>query len=321
LALSGCVVFANARTSLAASGNDLIAAFSSADGKRSTIKTSQQGDGPTKVTLRGEYYDGRSFLRAVFAGLTMSEPTSSAFDVDLDVKVSTFAGFNDEALHDVALRLSGKDGEIVEFALSGELGLADLRGELRRGPEGRLTVCLETDDAGAFFRFINVYPRVERGRAWIAMDVPTPNRATLDGVLDVHDFIINSETALKPFAMMPKTQPGPEELFSLSHLRFGFKLSSDQIVVDDGIVIGPSLGATATGKINFVKNDVKLGGTMIPFFALDQGILPSSPTPAPEGMFSLSYRIEGQIEAPVMSINPAGPLAPGLLRKLFLSEK
>ena len=59
---------------------------------------------------------------------------------------------------------------------------------------------------------------------------------------------------------------------------------------------------------------------MIPFFALDQGILPSSPTPAPEGMFSLSYRIEGQIEAPVMSINPAGPLAPGLLRKLFLSS-
>jgi hypothetical protein len=128
LALSGCVVFANARTSLAAWGNDLIAAFSSTDGKRSTIKTSQQGDGPTKVTLRGEYYDGRSFLRAVFAGLTMSEPTSSAFDVDLDVKVSTFAGFNDEALHDVALRLSGKDGEIVEFALSGELGLAVIFG-------------------------------------------------------------------------------------------------------------------------------------------------------------------------------------------------
>jgi hypothetical protein len=50
-------------------------------------------------------------------------------------------------------------------------------------------VCLETDDAGAFFRFINVYPRVERGRAWIAMDVPTPNRATLDGVVDVHDFM------------------------------------------------------------------------------------------------------------------------------------
>ena len=145
LALSGCVVFANARTSLAASGNDLIAAFSSADGKRSTIKTSQQGDGPTKVTLRGEYYDGRPFLRAVFAGLTMSEPISSAFDVDLDVKVSTFAGFNDEALHDVELRLSEKRGEIVEFALSAKLGLADLRGELRRGPEGRLTVYLETD--------------------------------------------------------------------------------------------------------------------------------------------------------------------------------
>jgi hypothetical protein len=69
--------------------------------------------------------------------------------------------------------------------------------------------------------------------------------------------------------MMPKTQPGPKDLLSLSHLRFRFKLSSDQIVVDDGIVIGPSLGATATGKINFVKNDVKLGGTMIPFFALD----------------------------------------------------
>ena len=317
LALSGCVVFPNARTSLAASGNDLIAAFSSADGKRSTIKTSQQGDGPTKVTLRGEYYDGRPFLRAVFAGLTMSEPISSAFDVDLDVKVSTFAGFNDEALHDVELRLSEKRGEIVEFALSAKLGLADLRAELRRGTEGRLTVYLETDDAGAFLRFTSVYQGMERGRAWIAMDVPTPNRVTLDGVLDVHDFIINSATALKPFAMMPKTQPGPEDLLSLSHLRFGFKLSSDQVVVDDGIVIGPSLGATATGKINFVKDDVKLGGAMIRLFTLDQGIPPSSPTPPPEGMFCLSYRIEGQIEAPVMSINPAGPLAPGLLRKLF----
>jgi hypothetical protein len=177
-------------------------------------------------------------------------------------------------------------------------------------------IYVESDDAGALFRFVDVYQRVEKGQARIAVDAPMPNQGGRDGNIDARDFNIVGEPAYKPFAAAPKTKPGAAEILKVSRLRFGFKLSSDQIVVHDGTVVGPLMGATIEGKIDFAKNDVKVRGAVIPLF-MDQGPLLITPLPPAEGVISASYEISGPIAAPVVRIDPAGPFAPGLLRKLF----
>src|SRR5260221_5645683 len=76
-------------------------------------------------------------------------------DIDVDVKLGTVLGFNGETLRGLDLRVSRRSGVITSLALNAKLGRdAPLIGEGRaRGNNGRQFVVVETNDAGAFFRF------------------------------------------------------------------------------------------------------------------------------------------------------------------------
>jgi hypothetical protein len=320
VALAACFAIANAAAGEAKTVSGLIAAFTRVDSDHNTIEMTAEPDGRTKVVIRGDYYDGRPLLSALFAAFTANDPAISAFDIDIDLKVGTFAGFADEALHDVELRISGKGDALTAFALSGTLGVAELRGELRSGREGERQIYLVTGDAGAFFRFFNLYRRVEGGQGWIALELPSAKQAVATGVLEAHGFKIRGEQLLHPLVMAGATEPSPDEVAVVSRLRLDFKLFADRVAVNEGIVIGPLIGATTDGVVNFADDDVKLRGTMIPLFASDQNTLMPSTPRRPEGLFALSYQIWGRMSAPILRINPFGPLAPGLLRKLFVPD-
>ena len=67
-----------------------------------------------------------------------------------------------------------------------------MRGATQGG--GKPVVYLETNDAGALFRFTDTYPRMIGGQMWVAMDPPTLDHAPQDGVLNVRDFSIRGES-------------------------------------------------------------------------------------------------------------------------------
>ena len=134
-ALCRCIAPGADRVSLAAPRDELIAALSVADGDQCSIQTTQEPKGRTKVVVRGDHFDGRRFLRVIFAELTEVDSNSSAFDIDLDMKLTTLTGFNGQALHDVTLKFAGR--EMLEFGLPSKLDRADFLGELGSGRDGR----------------------------------------------------------------------------------------------------------------------------------------------------------------------------------------
>jgi hypothetical protein len=83
--LCACVAIAGDRTTAAAPVDGLIAALTVADSDRSSIETAREPDGRMKVVLRGDFYDGRRFLKAIFAGLSANDPTGSVSDINLDI--------------------------------------------------------------------------------------------------------------------------------------------------------------------------------------------------------------------------------------------
>jgi hypothetical protein len=317
-ALCACVVIAGDRTSTAAPVDALIQVFAPAGGDRSSIQSIRGPDGRMKVVVRGDFYDGRRLLTAIFAGLSGRDPTG-LFDIDLDIKVATLAGFNGEALRNVALKLSGRGGELLEFALAARIGTgADLMGNLRDGRDGRRIIYLDASDAGALLRVFDVYHRMHKGRIRLTLDVPTADHAARNGILDVQHFAIVDEPALKPVVMQLQAMrsqaraksPSVEPL-EISRLRTGFKLLPGNIVVSDGLLKGPSIGATVAGQIDFANNDVNLGGAVLPPHASNRGI--------PDFEHSFTYEIAGSPHAPTLRINPIAALAPGILRKLSAS--
>src|SRR5580698_926288 len=153
-------------------------AYGFSDGDRANLKIDRAADGALRVVMRGEVYDGRGFVKTA-AGAASSNPSAKrrAVDVDIDMKLGAVVGFNGEALRSVDLKMSRRAGDIRSFGVNAKIGRdATLTGDLRRG-SGRQLIYLESGDAGAFFRFADVYTRMTGGQVAIAMDTPSADNA------------------------------------------------------------------------------------------------------------------------------------------------
>ena len=86
---------------------------------------------------------------------------------------------------------------------------------------------------------------------------------------------------------------------------------------------GPLIGATAEGHIDYTREEVRMRGTFVPFFGLNNmfGQIPVFGLflggGSNEGLVGLTFEIVGPPGAPVLRVNPISVVAPGLMRKFF----
>jgi hypothetical protein len=307
---------------------DVIAAnfptYSPSEGDKTSLKAERAPDGTLKVTMRGDVFDGRGFLKSAISGKeadAKSKPKN--YDYDVDVKLGAVAGFNGEAVRSVDVKMSRRNGTIRSFALSGKLGkdTTPLTGDLRGRTQGREIVYLETSDAGAFFRFTDTYAKMVGGQLELAMDPPTVEPHPKEGLLNVRNFTIKGEGSLDRVAT--GGAPGAQTGISFSRLRAEFTRQNGQLSVKDGVVKGPTIGATIEGSIDYPGNQVRMSGTFVPMYGLNNifGQLPILGLVlgggSNEGLIGVTYEIVGTPGAPVLRVNPISAMAPGVLRKIF----
>src|SRR6202167_5532264 len=94
-----------------------------ADGDHANLRIERATDGALRVTMRGEVYDGRGFIKTT-AGAASSNPNSKRriVDVDLEMKLGAVVGFNGEALRGLDLKMSRRAGEVRSFGLNAKIG-------------------------------------------------------------------------------------------------------------------------------------------------------------------------------------------------------
>lgn len=299
--------------------------FSLSNRDRATLKADRTPDGALRVTLRGDLYDGRGFVKSALSGPANGKPQPDR-DIDLDVKLSTVVGYHGETLRGLDLRMSRRSGIITAFALNAKLGrdtplVGDLRG---RGTNGRQIVFMETNDAGAFFRFTDIYPKVIGGEMWVALDPQSADKAPQEGTLAVRDFTVRGEAALERVAAAPAPQsPGsPSPGVEFSRFRVDFTRSLGRFTIRDGLVKGPAVGATVDGYIDYTHDEVRMRGTFVPLYGLNNmfGQIPIVGLflgGSNEGLIGVTYEVVGPPSAPILRVNPISAVAPGLLRKFF----
>ncbi|WP_219340643.1 hypothetical protein, partial [Escherichia fergusonii] len=74
-----------------------------------------------KVTMRGEVFDGRGFIKSAMSGRDPNtKEKSKNFDIDIDAKLGALAGFYGEAVRSIDLKLTRRAGAIRSFSLSGK---------------------------------------------------------------------------------------------------------------------------------------------------------------------------------------------------------
>jgi hypothetical protein len=297
--------------------------YSPSEGDKTSLKAERATDGTLKVTMRGDVFDGRGFLKSAISGKEADAKNKPKnFDFDVDLKLGAVAGFNGEALRSVDVKMSRRNGVIRSFALGGKLGRdTPLTGDLRGRSQGREVVYVETNDAGAFFRFTDTYAKMVGGQLALAMDPPTVEPHPKEGLINIRDFTVKGEGSLD--RVTAGAPVGPQNGIAFSRLRAEFTRQNGQLSVRDGVVKGPSIGATIEGSIDYPGNQVRMSGTFVPMYGLNNifGQLPVLGLflggGSNEGLIGVTYEVVGTPAAPLLRVNPISAMAPGVLRKIF----
>jgi hypothetical protein len=297
--------------------------YSPSEGDKASLKVYRGSDGVLKVTMRGDVFDGRGFLKSAISGKEAdTKSVAKNPDFDVDVKLGAVAGNYGEALRSVDCKLSRRNGAIKSFALTGKLGrYTPLMGDLRRPAQGREVIYLETNDAGAFYRFTDTYSKMVGGQLQLAMDPPTVEPSAKEGLINVRNFSVKGEASLDRVAAGGST--GVQSGVSFSALRAEFTRQNGQLTIREGVVKGPMVGGTIEGNIDYPGNQVRMSGTFVPMYGLNNmfGQIPIVGLflggGSNEGLIGVTYEVVGSTGAPVLRVNPISAMAPGVLRKIF----
>jgi hypothetical protein len=300
-------------------------AYGFSDGDKVTLKAERSQEGALRVTMRGDVYDGRAFIKSLTGKSSASQVNKrSSSDVDLDVKVGAVLGFNGEALSNVDLKMSRRAGEIRTLGLNAKVGREGvLTGELHGRSDGHEAVYLRTTDAGALFRVTDVYPRMSGGQMGIMMDAPSANNPVQQGTLSIVNFTVHDEAELQRAAASQGGSPQPlGNNLQFSSMQVYFTRSPGRVVLRDGVARGPVIGGTIDGSIDYTRDKVDLRGTLVPFYVANN-FFGWIPIVGPilggdkEGIFGFTYQVSGRPGNPVLNVNILSGLAPGVLRKIF----
>ena len=118
---------------------------------------------------------------------------------------------------------------------------------------------------------------------------------------------------------------GPRSASSVdfSQARADFTRIPGRMSIRDGVVRGPTIGATIEGNIDYLRDDVNVRGTLVPLYGLNNmfGQIPIVGLflggGSNEGIFGITYEVTGSTANPRPQVNPISAIAPGLLRKFF----
>jgi hypothetical protein len=273
--------------------------------------------------MRGDIFDGRGFLKTAISGREAETKNKAKnIDFDVDVKLGAVAGFFGEALRSVDAKMSRRGGTIKSFSFTSKLGrdtpvTADLRGRA----QGREVIYLETNDAGAFLRFTDTYSKVVGGQLQLAMDPPTAEPSPKEGLLNVRDFTVRGEASLDKLAA--GGQVGAQSGIGFSRLRAEFSRQSGQLTIREGVLKGPAIGGTIEGNIDYPGNQVRMSGTFVPIYGLNNifGQIPVVGLVlgggSNEGLFGMTYEVVGTPDKPTLRVNPLSMVFPGVARKIW----
>jgi hypothetical protein len=153
------------------------------------------------------------------------------------------------------------------------------------------------------------------------MDPPTSEPRATEGLINVRDFAIKGEASLDRVAAGGPS--GVQNGVSFSRLRAEFTRQSGQWRIREGVVKGPLIGGTIEGVIDYPGNQVRMSGTFVPMYGLNNmfGQLPVLGLflggGSNEGLIGVTYELVGTPGAPELRVNPISALLPGVTRKIM----
>ncbi|MEP9353321.1 DUF3971 domain-containing protein [Xanthobacter sp. KR7-65] len=300
--------------------------FQLSDGDKAGLKAEKAGD-VLKIRIAGEVMDARGIMKSLVSAPTGNRRNQKTPDVDVEARIGALTGNNGEVMRQFDLSVARRGVETRDFTLTAKAGRdGAVAGEMRNWQGKERALQITTSDAGALFRFLDIYAKVQGGEAWLVVDPPRSDNTPQEGVLHLRDFSIKGEPGLERLSSAARDSSGRIEngTAAFEKAQAQFARTTGKIVFKEGAIWGPSVGATFDGTLDFAGDRISIRGTFVPAYALNNlfsklpviGLfLGGGPN---EGLVGVTFEIVGPLSSgPTLRINPMSAVAPGFLRKIF----
>ena len=291
------------------------------------------------VRASGSTFDGRNFFRSLFTsgGTASQKIANKKGGVDVTVAIDNVIGFSDTNLRDFSLKMSRRGDEMTALDARGKFeGGKALIAILQAETNGTRKIISDTTDAGQTLRLVGFYPNMQGGRGRIDVYLDGKDAEQTAGVLIIEDFKVLGDPIVSEVVSSGSGGDGPaigastygqrkvvREVFEFDRMRLPFTVGYGQFAIDDSYLRGPLLGATMRGKVDYTAQKVNLGGTYIPLQGLNNA-LGGIPVlgqilsgPRGEGIFGITFAVQGAMANPQVVVNPLSLVAPGIFREMF----
>jgi len=278
------------------------------------------------IRMNGPYLDASG----LFDGVSSVGDGAGTLDGDFDLS-ATVGELNlgeGLAVREATLSARVREGSVEALAADGETSPGQrFSAALARQANGMRSVRVRADDASFFLM------------ALLDIDFLLGGRLELDGVLrpkgeasrfDLRLFdarlsdapMFTQVLSLASLRGLADTLSGEGVLFS--EVELPLTIVGARFIVRGGRASGPALGLTLNGFFELGENGaIDLSGVLVPSFGINSA-LGGIPVIGDlfvsregEGVFSLTYGVEGTLTRAQVSVNPLSAITPGVLRRIF----
>jgi len=303
------------------------------------VTAARAQDGALEVNVRGAMFDAAPFMgnetapddrpAATQSAASGSSNTSGAMRASVVVDRLKMRGGATLAeatvrvatVHNGLLTLSAEGrspgGEVFSLTLGPRAGDARSRVRFRAG------------DAGFAVRALTGAENVVGGSASADGDWRGGAQSQARFTVEMRDFQVVRLPAMARLLSSAGSLTGLVEMLNgdgigFSALEAQMTYANDRLQFTEGRLAGPSLGLTGSGSYDIRADNLDVDGVVAPSPLLNLSMLGSIPVIGDllvsrrgEGVFGMTYSINGRAAEPRVGVNPVSALTPGILRRIF----
>ncbi|QKD04188.1 DUF3971 domain-containing protein [Mesorhizobium loti] len=284
------------------------------------------------VDISGNALDARSLVKQFTSDVDTATKTTGTDNISVSADVEQLTGFHDEQLSNLKLDYSAAGSRVNGLKVSATASSGAAITISNTTGDGRRSLNVQSADAGAILRFLNVYEHMEGGAITLALSGTSDG--PMKGKVDTSNFFIVNEPKLA--SIVSTTPTGDSRSLNqavkgnLDTSRVKFERGyaeidkgSGYLKLANGVLRGPRIGTTFQGILYDQNNNMDMTGTFMPVYGLNRifGELPIVGAllgnGRDRGLIGVTYRLRGNANKPVLDVNPLSVIAPGIFRSIF----
>lgn len=277
------------------------------------------------ISINGQQIDARGLVRAIKNSANANnEGDTTRYTIDGEVK--TLAGFGGQKITNAKFSLQTDGGVPSILQFSGSQGTNAAINATIEGGNGTSWLSMNAQNGGGLVSFLDITESVQGGTLSLSASLGKGDSATV-GQVFLSKFRVGGSENLDQLA---RSVPGENGRTSVTpgvrvfeQARMDFTLRNGRLVIDDAQVRGPAMGVTLNGSMNLKESQLRLNGVYVPAYGLNNAFsrIPIFGTIVGgrrnQGLLGVTFRVSGNLDSPLLTVNPISAIAPGIFRRIF----